>query len=171
MDWFADIIKNLTISKTLVFAVFITTTVMHFGPTYAVNFVPKFQPEYATYLFAIMVLTGVLLLFWGLAAVWHLTCTSMRGAVRIFRSPSLSQSEVNLLFSMGNDPTQPMDLDRLDYSRAEGTKLEFHQLAKQLEEKGLVRINPWNDNLLTLTDLGRDRALTIQQATNRRNVA
>jgi hypothetical protein len=72
---------------------------------------------------------------------------------------------------MGNDPTQPMDLDRLDYSRAEGTKLEFHQLAKQLEAKGLVRINPWNDNLLTLTDLGRDRALAIQQATNRRNVA
>lgn len=171
MDWLADIVKNLTISKTLVFAVFVTTVVMHFGPTYAVNFVPKFQPEYASYLFAIMVLTGVLLLFWGLAAVWQLTRRSLQGAARIFRSPSLSQSEVNLLFSMARDPTEPMDLDRLDYSRAQGTKLEFHQIAKRLEAKGLVRINPWNDNLLTLTDLGRDRALAIQQATNRHNVA
>ena len=171
MDWLADIIKNLTISKTLVAAIFVTSMVMYFGPIFAPGTVPKLQLEYVTYLFAVIVLTGVLLLFWGLAATWNLTMAGMRGAARSFRNPNLSQSEGDLLFFMADDPTQPIDLDRIDYLRTGVTKLEFHQLAKQLQEKELVNINPWNENILTLTDLGRGRALEIQQAKKRRDSA
>ena len=163
MDWLADILKNLTISKTLVAAVFVTTMVMYVGPILAPNGVPKLQSEFAPYLFAAMVLTGCLLLFWGVAALWNLTRTSMRSAVRAISDSSLSEAEAALLFFMAKDPTQPINLDNIDYSRAPGTKLEFHHWTKQLETKGLARINEWDDNLVSLTDLGRARALKIQK--------
>lgn len=162
MDWLADILKNLTISKTLVAAVFVTSAVMYAGPIFAPVSVPKLQPEFVPYLFSAMVLTGCLLVFWGLAALWNLTRVSMRSASRVLADSTLSEPETALLFFMAIDPTQPINLDNIDYSRAPGTKLEFHHWTKQLEVKGLARINEWNDNLVSLTDLGREQALKIQ---------
>lgn len=163
MDWLADILKNLTISRTLVAAVFVTSVVMYVGPILAPGGVPKLQPEFVPYLFAAMVLTGCLLLFWGLAAFWNLTRKSMRSAARVLADSTLSEPETALLFYMATDPTQPINLDNIDYSRAPGTKLEFHLWTKQLEAKGLARINEWDDNLVSLTDMGRERALKIQK--------
>lgn len=171
MDWLADILKNLTISKTLVAAVFVTSVVMYAGPILAPDGVPKLQSEYVPYLFAAMVLTGCLLLFWGLAAFWRLTRTSMRSAARVLTDSTLSEPETALLFLMANDPTQPINLDNIDYSRAPGSKLEFHHWTKQLEDKGLARINEWDDNLVSLTDLGRERALKIQRQVKSGNAA
>jgi hypothetical protein len=163
MDWLADILKNLTISKTLVAAVFVTSVVMYVGPILLPDGVPKLQTEYAPYLFATMVLTGFLLSFWGIAAFWSLIKMSMRSAARVLVDSTLSEPEIALLFFIAKDPTQPINLNHIDYSNAPGSKLEFHHLTKQLEAKGLARINELNDNLVSLTDLGRERALKIQK--------
>lgn len=162
MDWLADILKNLTISKALVASVFISSVIMYFGPMLAPSDVPGLQKELVPYLFAVMVLTACLLLFWGLAAFWNLTMTSMRSAARALDS-SLSEPEVALLFVMAKDPTQPINLDNIDYSKAPGTKLEFHHWTKKLEAKGFAQINEWDDNLISLTHLGRNKALEIQR--------
>jgi hypothetical protein len=171
MDWLADILKNLTISKTLVAAVFVTTVVMYFGPILVHDGVPKLKSEFVAYLFAAMVLTGCLLLFWGLTAFWSITRTIMRSAARVLADSSLSEPETNLLLFMATDPTRPINLDNVDYSRARATKLEFHHWTKQLEVKGLARIYEWDDNLVSLTDKGRTRALEIQKQVNARGAA
>lgn len=163
MDWLADILKNLAVSKTLVAAVFVTSVVMYFGPILFPNEVPKLQSEFVPYLFATMVLTGCLLLLWGLACFWALVKSSVKSAAKFFVDSSLSEPETALLFFMAKDPTKPIDLDYIDYTRAKGTKLEFHHWTKQLENKGLVSIYELNDNLVSLTDLGRLRALEIQR--------
>jgi hypothetical protein len=163
MDWIADILKNLTISKTLVAALFVTSVVMYAGPIFVPDGVPKIQAEFVPHLFAAMVLTGCLLFFWGLASFWSLTRTSMRSAARVFADSSLSKPETALLLFMAKDPTQPINLDNIEYSQAPGTKLEFHHWTKQLEAKGLSQINEWDDNLVALTILGRARALKIQK--------
>lgn len=162
MNWVADILKNLTISKALVASVFITSVIMYFGPMLAPSNVPKFQTELVPYLFAVMVLTACLLFFWGLTALWNLTKTSMRSAARALDS-SLSEAEEALLFVMAKDPTQPFNLDNIDYSQAPGTKLEFHHWTKKLEAKGFAQINEWDDNLISLTHSGRNKALEIQR--------
>lgn len=169
MDWLADILKNLTISKTLVAVVFVTSVVMYYGPILYPNEVPKLQSELVPYLFAAMVLTCCLLLFWGLAVFWTLTKTSVKSAARFFVDSSLSEPEAALLCFMAQDPTQPINLDNIDYSRAPGTKLEFHHWTKRLETKGLVCIYQYNDNLVSLTDLGRTKALEIQMQAKRSN--
>ena len=171
MDWLADILKNLAISKTLVAALFVTSVVMYVGPILAPDGVPKLQNEFVPYLFAAMVLTGCLLFFWGLAALYHLTRTSMRSAARVLADSTLSEPEIALLFVMAKDPTQPINLDNIDYSRAPGTKLEFHHWTKQLETKGLARINEWDDNLISLTNQGRECALKIQREARGGNTA
>jgi len=169
MDWLADILKNLTVSKALIAAVFVTSAVMYFGPILSPINVPKIQSEFIPYLFAGMVLTGCLLFFWGVAWAWLLAKTIIRGATKIFTGSRLSEPETALLFLMAKDPTQPINLDSINYSRAPGTKLEFHHWTKQLQTKGLVCINEWNDNLISLTDLGQKRALEIQRKANSAN--
>lgn len=163
MDWLADILKNLTISKALVTAIFLTSVVMYFGPIISPASVPKIQSEFMPYIFAGMVLTGCLMLFWGGAWIWLLAKKSVRGVVRIFTDSRLSELETALVFIMAKDPTQPINLDNIDYSRAPGSKLEFHHWTKQLQAKGLARINEWDDNLVSLTGLGQNRALEIQR--------
>ena len=171
MDWLADILKNLAVSRPLVAAVFVTSAVMHVGPLLAPNEVPKVQADLVPYVFAAMVLTGCLLLFWGLAGVWSIARSSVRGTARVFSSSSLSQPETAILFFMAKNPTEPIDLDHIDYSRAPGTKLEFLHWTQLLQQKGLARINEWNDNLVSLTDLGRRRALEIQRQAKRESAA
>lgn len=171
MDWLADILKNLTVSKPLVAAVFVTSAVMYLGPIISPNNVPKIQSEFVPYLFAGMVLTGCLLMFWGVAWAWRLATASIRGAARILTDSRLSEPEAALLFFMAKDPTQPINLDDVDYSRAPGTKLEFHHWTQQLQAKGLTRINEWDSNLVSLTDLGQKRALEIQRQAKSTNAA
>jgi len=79
----------------------------------------------------------------------------------------LVDTEKAFLFLLARNPSKPIDLDDIDYSRAFGTKLEFHQLAKGLQRKGLVRINDWDDDLISLTEKGRERALEIQRQVKR----
>jgi len=171
MDWLSDIIKNLAISKTLVAAVFVTSVVMYVGPIVVPGGIPKIQPDFVPYLFVVMVLTGCLLLFWGIAAFLRLTKDSVRSATRVLADSTLSEPETALLFAMAIDPTQPINLNNIDYSRAHGTKLEFHHWTKKLEEKGLARINEWDDNLVSLTDKGREQALKIQKQSKRQSEA
>lgn len=162
MNWLAEIIKNLTISRALVASVFVTSVVMYYGPILFPNDVPKLQFEFVPYLFAVLVITGCLLLLWGLAGLWTLTKSSVKSASRFFVDSSLSEPETALLFYMAKDSTKPINLDNIDYAREKGTKLELHNWTKQLKTNGLVRIE-WNDNLVSLTNLGRLRALEIQR--------
>lgn len=164
MDWLADILKNLTISKALVAAIFITSVVMYVGPNFTLIVIPQMQSELVPYLFAVMMFTGCLLLFWGLSAIWRKARKSVRSTARFFMpNPKLSEAETVLLVAMAQDPSQPISLDNIDYSRAPGTKLEFHHWTQQLAIKGLARVNQWDDNLVSLTILGRKRALEIQR--------
>ncbi|MBZ8142991.1 hypothetical protein CLD22_24265 [Rubrivivax gelatinosus] len=167
MDWLADILKNLAISKTLVVAIFVTVVVMYFGPILAPLHVPAVQKEFAPYLFASMVLTGCLIAAWTIVGAWHFSRAGLQKAGTVFTRSSLIDEERAILFLLAKNPTQPINLENIDYTRAPGTKLEFHQLAKGLEAKGLVDINDWDENLISLTEKGRARALEIQREAER----
>jgi hypothetical protein len=164
MEWLSGIIKELKISKVLVAAIFSTSVVMHFGPAVTPTNIPRLPSELAGYIFATMLLTGFLLLFWGASWIFRLSTQGARSAVKALRVKELTDQEKALLFFMARDPSEPINLNQVNYDRAPGTKLEFHHWTKTLEKKGLATINPWDDNLISLTDAGRERALEIQRA-------
>jgi hypothetical protein len=168
MDWLADILKNLAISKTLVAAVFVTSLVMYFGPIAFPAYVPELPKDFKPLSFAVMVLTASLLLLWGAAGLWVLSHQGIRGTARVVVGTSLSESETAILYLMSQNPTESLNLAHIDYSRAPATKLEFHQLCKGLQKKGLVRINQYDDDLVALTEPGCERALQIQREVGRR---
>jgi hypothetical protein len=161
MDWLKDIVKTLAISRTLVAAVFITTAAMYLGPIFFPGRVPQIQADYVAYLFAAMVMSGCLLVLWGIAAVWSISNDGIRKARKSLRRGSLSNPEIFILHILGKDPTQPLSLSDIDYSRAPATKLEFHNVVKQLEAKDLVTTSEWDENLVWLTEEGRVKALDI----------
>ena len=65
---------------------------------------------------------------------------------------------------MGDNPSEPMNLDGINYRDAPFSKLELMQWVADLEKNNLVTINPWHENLVTLTVSGREKALEIQRA-------
>jgi hypothetical protein len=163
MNWLSDIIKNLEISKTLVVAIFVTATVMYFGPIHAPAHVPAMEQRFAPYVFAAMALTGCLLALWLTDGASRIFRAGVHMIAIAFMRSSLMDSERAILLVLAKDPTQALDLANIDYTTAPGSKLEFHQLAKGLVSKGLVSINDWDHNLISLTEKGRENALEIQR--------
>ncbi|MBA4681509.1 MAG: hypothetical protein H2075_01865 [Pseudomonas sp.] len=163
MEWLTDIIKRLEISKPLVSAVFITSTVMYFGPDLAANNIPRSPENFLPALFGVMTLTGCLLIFWSISEAWTLITSSIKKTSQTFKNGSLSEAEVAILHVLGRDPTTPLDLGSIDYSVAPATKLEFHHIVSKLEEKGLVYINGFDEDLISLTKQGRDKALDLHR--------
>ena len=137
---------------------------MYEGPILAPDVVPKLSFEFEPYLFAMIVLTGCLLLFWVGDELWKLVRASARSVARIFSAFRLSEFEIDLLRLMSDDPIRAINLDNMDYSRTEKSKLEFYLCTKQLESKGLASINELYSNLVSLTELGCKRALQIHRA-------
>jgi hypothetical protein len=163
MDWLKDIIKHLAVSRTLVTAVFITALTMFAGPKFVPNIIPEVPKEWSPVLFAAMVLSGSLLVLWAIEGLWKLLAHGVRSTTASIAAASLSPRESELLLVMGINPAQPLNLDAVAYENAPFTRLELSALVKQLEQKGLVKLNEWNEDLVTLTQAGKDRALKLQR--------
>ena len=171
MDWLKDIVKHLEISRTLVAAVFVASVAMFCAPYIAPMDVPRLAEELLPFLFGVMVLTGALLSIWSLMGLWALSKQGVQRTSKVFANSSLSEAESMILLVLGRNPTTPLDLENIDYEQAPATKLEFHQLAAHLATKGLVRINDWDENLVSLTQTGRARALELQRQFKSRSAA
>ena len=64
---------------------------------------------------------------------------------------------------MGERPSEPINLENINYEAVRMSRLEVLELMHSLKKKGLVLINPYADNLVSLTPTGRQRALEIQR--------
>ena len=167
MEWIADLLKHLAISRSIVAAIFVTSVVMVFGPHIAENIVPSFSQPWSPLLFATMILTGTLLIFWAAISVWHFFLSLFKSAKASSESRRyLNNNHFELLLAMGDNPSEPMNLDGINYRDAPFSKLELMQWVADLEKNNLVSINPWHENLVTLTVSGREKALDIQRARN-----
>ncbi|MBX3628018.1 MAG: hypothetical protein KF892_23620 [Rhizobacter sp.] len=68
-----------------------------------------------------------------------------------------------MLLGMAENPNQVLHLANVDYQAIGKSKLEVMATLRSLHGKGLVRVNEYDDNLASLTDKGRDRALEIHR--------
>lgn len=164
MDWLNDILKHLAVSRALVGAICVTAVVMALGPRFAPTVVPKSPDAWLPVIFGAMVLTGCLLLYWGVHGAFNLGARALRSARATVASANISSEETELLFAMGKNPSESLDLDDIDYDRAPFSRLELMAMISGLEKKGFVHVNEYAENLVSLTTEGRARALEIQRA-------
>jgi hypothetical protein len=164
LEWLKGILEHLAVSRALVAAVFLTACTMLWGPAIAPEIVPASPDAWRPLLFGAMILSGCLLFFWGATGAWHFSAELWSSARAALAARHLTQSEVDLLAAMGDNPREPLRLNAIDYERLPLSRLEFLNVVRSLDHKGLVSMNPYASELVTLTRAGERRALEIHRA-------
>lgn len=163
MDWIPALLKHLSLSRSVVGAAFVTSLVMYLGPRLAPGFVEPVPKEWSWVVPVVLTFSGFLLLLWAASAIWGFLRRRWAAGSALLASFQLSSIEVEFLGAMGMNPSEALDLDRVNYESLGLTRLEVLSLVKGLSKKGLVRLNPYSSELVSLTDSGLERALEIHR--------
>lgn len=164
MDWIPALLKHLSVSRSVVVSAFVTSLVMYLGPRLAPESVDSVPKEWAWVVPAVLVFSGFMLLIWSLSALWDGLKRRWAAGSALVASFNLGPLEAEILHAMGVNPSEPLNLERVDYDAVRLSRLEVLELVNGLRKKGLVRVNANSSELVFLTDTGRERALEIQRA-------
>lgn len=163
MDWIPALLKHLAISRSAIGALFVTSVVLYAGPRIAPAYVDPVPKEWMPVLIAVLVFSACLILFWSCSSVWGLVKRRWIATSAFLASYQLDQLETNALLALGHNPSEPLNLERVDYEQLQLSRLEVVELMHGLKKKGLVSFNPYSSELVSLTQTGRQRALEIQR--------
>lgn len=163
MDWIPALLKHLGIARSVIGAVFITSAVLYFGSQIFPTYIPPVPKGWFPVLVIALVFCACLLIFWSCSAAWVLAKRGWTATYVFFSSFWLNQLERAVLLGMGQNPSEPFNLEHIDYKKMQHSRLEFVELLHGLEKKGLVHLNPYNSDLATLTPAGRQSALKFQR--------
>ena len=160
MDWLPELLKNLTVSRSFTGALFIASISVLGLPHLAPEFAEPVPNGWRWLVIGISIFSASLLSFWLFSALWEQLAKvpkKVRGAIPV---RPLTDFENSFLLFLGTDyPNDSLDIDNLNHQKT--SKLELLQMCKDLEALELVRINPFNDNLVSLTESGRIKALLL----------
>ena len=163
MEWIPALLKHFAISRSAIGALFITSVVLYAGPRIAPTYIDPVPREWMPVLVALLVFSACLLLFWGCSSVWALAKRRWVATSAFLASCQLDQLETDALLALGHNPSESLNLERMNYEQLQLSRLEVIELMHGLEKKGLVSFNPYSSNLVSLTPTGRQRALEIQR--------
>ncbi len=163
MNWISEIFKNITVSKNLTGACFLTGISLLVIPSYFPDAFESLPKLWATVVLAIVVFSGCLVCFWGLQFLKVIFFNLVSETVQHSRAQKLTELQSVIIYRLGDFPDEPMDLRDIDYKAAPFTKLEILDACKSLQEKGLIRINRFEENSISLSESGRKKALQLQR--------
>ena len=166
MNWISEVFKHVTVSRSLIFAVFVTSAALIFGQEYFPNIIKPLPDLWAIGMSGALIFSGVLLLWWIVPAIWNIAFRSCKGLANFIRSRVLDDLEKSLLLTLGELADESLDLRRINYSDINHSKLEILDATRRLKSKGLVDTNFLEENLVYLTALGRAQALKLQRRKN-----
>ncbi len=166
MDWIPSLLKHLSISRSAVVAVLITTVALYVGPRVAPTYFDVVPAPWSILVQAALVFSGCLVIFWAWSSTVRSISKNLRKLVQLYKSRTLGENEIGLLFIMGQNPSDPLNIDRVDFQRrgSELSELELLQILKSLTNKGLISRNPFSHNLFSLTDRGQQMAFEITRS-------
>ncbi|WP_188008861.1 hypothetical protein [Grimontia hollisae] len=163
MNWISDIFKDITVSKTLTTACFITGMSLLTTPRLFPHIFEAVPKVWATGLLGVVVFSGCLLAFWGLQSVKSKIVGFIKNIAQYIRSNKLSELELEFIYLLGKLADKTVDLDNINYREVMVSKLELLDVCRTLKEKGLLDINMWNENLVSLSENGRKKALELHK--------
>ena len=160
MSWLTDLLKHLSLSKSFTGALFVTSLALLTGPRIAPQYFDAVPAQWRWLVIAACIFSFVLLATW---AVPPLVKGTLKAPSRVRNSlrfnPPTEQERAFIYFLGLNHPNDSCNLDHLNHSKI--SKLELIQLCGSLQRKGLVRVNEYMDDLVSLTDSGRSYALEL----------
>jgi hypothetical protein len=167
VNWISDLLRQVTLSKTLTFAVFAASATLLFGPRLFPGTVETVPKDWQFVPVAALVLSACFLLVWFTTAVWRLTSRLYWFGVHTWRSRTVEGQELELLCSIAKHPDSPINLRAIDYDNSPYTRFEYTHLAASLARKGLVSFGPHERAIVILTQRGERIALRAIQAKQR----
>ena len=160
MGWLSDFLKYLSFSKSLTGALFVTSLLLLSGSQISPQLVGSLPPNWRWLVVAVCVFTFTLLSFW---AIPHVCRTFLNIFGKIRNSPRLrplTDIEIAVLVFLGeSQPNGTYNIDALH--RPNIPKIKIIKACKDLEKRRLLEINAYYDDIVSLTDSGRDYALHI----------
>ena len=163
MAWLGDVLKHLELSKTFAAGVFISSLAMLLGPKFFPDAFDTVPNQWRWVVGGACVFSGVLLTFWAVppAGKWLTALPS-----RLRNNPRINvptpQENGFMAFLGEHFPNDSANLEALRYDKV--SKLETLEMCAALHRKGLVRVNEYNDDLVSLTAAGRKYALELLRA-------
>lgn len=163
MAWLGDVLKHFELSKKFTVAVFVTTFSLLVGPALLPEKLTEVPEQWRWLVVGGCIFSGTLSTIWAVLPIWRLF---LRIPSNLRNNPFISApapQENNFLLFLGEQ--FPNDSANLDCLRHDGaSKLEVLEMCYNLQRKGFVRVNPYDDNLVSLTPNGRRYALKLIKA-------
>jgi hypothetical protein len=168
MDWISDIVKHITLSRTLTIAALITSTVLLFVPKYFPNSAVPAGWNWAV--LAIFTFTISLTIFWILDTIRKLIHLGLRFIKNILPPPIPTPEEDQLLNILAQYADQTLNLETLYHgNQGKISKLKLLDLSKGLCKKGYVAEIFFDENKIYLTERGRRYALKLEKQQSKHN--
>jgi hypothetical protein len=159
VNWLNNLLRQVTVSKTLTAAVFLTSATLVFGPKLLPSTIEAMPKEWQFVPAATLVFSACFLLAWLGAAAWRWLQKLYWEVVHSHRARSVSDQELEFLTSMARNPDSPVNLRTIDYAVSPLSRYELTRLATSLERKGLVRFGPYERAVIMLTARGEHVAV------------
>ena len=167
MDWLTEVIKQLQTSRAFVTAVFVVCLCILLGHNFAPALIPQVPADWKLPLIGSLLFSGTLLAFIIIPYVWTFFSKGINDKTKEIKSSYLSEDERVLLYSLAltieDNKDDFVNLSNIDYYTTNFSKLEFQEIVVKLEEKGLVELNPFAPNLISLSATGRRRAIEMRR--------
>ena len=160
MSWLGDLIKHLSLSRSFTGAVFVSSLVLLTGPKLVPEAFDAVPAQWRWAVVAACLFSGVLLLIWAVPPLVKATLTAPG---RLWNNPRFNpptdQENAFILYLGKNHPNDACNIDNLNHAVI--SKLELIHISASLQRKGLVRVNEYMDDLVSLTERGRVYALQL----------
>lgn len=161
MEWLSEIIKHINASITFTAALFITSTALIIGPSYYPSLFNELDGKWKIGAVGMAVFSATMIIVWLIPKLWQGAKSIFTKGSIALSSKSLSANEKDLISALGRLADESLNLRNLNYSEVGLSKLEVLALSKKLSGKGLVDINMFEENLISLSSLGRDKAIKL----------
>lgn len=155
-------LKHLGVSRSAIGAVFVTALTLQFGHSWAPKLIPEIPASWKWVVTGAFVFSGFLLAFWAMAGFWKWSKAVVSSKRDFKRSLVLSPLERSIIVFMGQNPSEWLDLEAIDYNRLGVTKAKVFVCVEELKQKGLIDGNHFvSGNRVFLTKRGVERAAAL----------
>lgn len=163
MDWITDIIKHMTVSRSVTGAAFITSAVLLIGHQFYPTYIESVPEGWSWAVLTVFVFTSCLIGTWAVQGCYKFVSSVITKMKNSRPLPAIDENERNLLYLLAKSADRPLNLEEL-FHRAQGqvSKLTLLHVTDELAQKGYVTKNPFEENLVSLTKRGRANALEVE---------
>ena len=162
MGWLSDLFKHITISKPLTASAFPALFAVSFGYKWFPDYFQKLPGVWSTVVLGLLIFSGFLLAIWFLPYVWNFLSRSVSTVYMYFYARNLSDLEKNVILALAiKYADEAMNLRDINYENTGHPKLKVLDATYKLSKKGLVRLNSYDENLVSLTKKGRALGLSL----------